>query len=174
MRTDSPDIGLLAAAVAKGRVCICRLASAIFDFISRKLSVLYSSPVSGVVAGTVGVIERTTFDDEVESPGSSDSRTSRTSVAEATGREPLPTTIGVGIGTARAGVGFAFGVLSVTTTLAGVGVGTARRTCPVTEIDAAAKSEIIQKTTLVIMANFGELILVWTGCELPAIFRFAY
>jgi hypothetical protein len=151
-----------------------RFASAIFDLISLKLKVLYSRSVSGMVAGMVGVIERTTFDDEVASPGSSISRTSRTGVGETVGREPLPTTIGVGVGAIRAGVGIAFGVLSVITTFTGVGVGSTPRICPFAVIDAAAKSEIIQKTTLVIMAKLGELILVWTGCELPAFLRFAY
>jgi hypothetical protein len=61
----------------------------------------------------------------------------------------------MGVGVTRGLTAAAFGVLSVTTSLTGVAVGSGR-TCP--KIDAApAKSEIVQKTTLVIIGKLGEL-----------------
>src|SRR5688500_1240702 len=61
----------------------------------------------------------------------------------------------IGVGVIRGLTAAGFGVLSVTTSLTGVAVGSGR-TCPKTDA-APAKSEIKQKTTLVIIRKLGEL-----------------
>ena len=66
------------------------------------------------------------------------------------GPPDAPTIMGVGV--TRGRVAAAFGVLSVTTNFTGVGVGSIRWTCPNTE-NAPANRDIVQKTTLVIIAT---------------------
>ena len=86
-----------------------------------------------------------------------------------------PTMIGVGVASGtnrtRAGVGFAFGVLSVTTSFTGVAVGSGD--CPKAAVEA--KSAIKQKTTLVIAGKVEEIVLRAKiyRCERPASLRFA-
>lgn len=160
MRTYSPDIGEFTSAVAIGLVWSCRFASAIFAFISRKERVLWLSDPSVAGAGTV------------VTAGLSVAKLGPSAVLA----EP-PTTIGVGVGLTRGLVETDAGTLSVTTTLTGVGVGSTMRTGPNAEA-VPAKRETIQKTTLVIDGKIGELFGLkgsnLTGCERPAILRFAY